>query len=298
MKVLVARTLFFSTLVLLPHTAPAQDIFKNIFTTGWGDVADIKQKAEAGNAAAQHKLADLLASRFRPAEALQWYGRAAQQSDLEAFYQVGRLLLHGAVGIPADQGVLARPAEGIFIVYRAATNGHHEASHDLSRAYKEGRGVAKDLVQAYAWLEYYTDTGPPSFMGNRVELNELAFQVDTATSQKGKRLAALYRSGKWPTLVVQPTPEPKPAPMASPPASPAKPPPRPAPRPAPNLKLNGIIPGQNPLAIINGKSLAAGETATIPAKPQSCVLKCLSIEPDSVVVFVDGESGPRTLRSK
>jgi len=128
-----------------------------------------------------------------------------------------------------------------------------------------------------------------------MELNGLAMEVDVATSQEGKRLAALYRSGRWPELVVQAAPEPQPAPVASAPEAAGKPPPSAPPKPAPVLKLNSIAMGQNPVAMINGKMLGVGETATLPTKPDACVIKCLRIEKDSVLGSIEGEAEPRQL---
>jgi hypothetical protein len=305
MKTAIARTVVVSAIVLFAHGVRAQDIFKHIITSEYGDMAEIKRKAEAGDAGAQHKLANSLAVQMRSADALQWYSKAARQGDLDGFYQVGRMILYGAGGSSKEQTVPANPSEGIRIVFRTATNGYHAASYDMHRAYKEGRGVAKDAVQAYAWLQLYVDTDHTTFLpsAKRPELNRLALEVDVATSQEGKRLATLYRSGKWPELVVQPPPEAKPAPVASAPKTPATPSPKtsatPSPKTqaklAPDLKLNSIAMGNKPTAMINGKLLGVGETATIQTKSQSCNLKCLSIDDHSVLVSIEGETEPRQL---
>jgi hypothetical protein len=159
-------------------------------------------------------------------------------------------------------------------------------------------GVAKDAVQAYAWLQLHLDTASPSFLpsARRAELNRIALGVDVATSQEGKRLAALYRSGRCPELVVLARPAPKPALAASAQKSPAKPAPSATPQPAPALKLNGIAMGPNPVAMINGKTVGVGESATIATKTGTYVLKCLKIDSDSVLVNVEGEAEPRQIR--
>lgn len=132
-------------------------------------------------------------------------------------------------------------------------------------------------------------------------MNRLALDLDVATSQAGKRLAALYKAGKWPTLtvVLQPTPlaTAPPSPLASKPtpALPAASPPKSPPRPDPGLKLKGIAYGNTPLAIINGRSLAEGQTITLPLKQKPVTLKCVKIETNSVVVTLDDEETPRRL---
>ena len=65
-----------------------------------------------------------------------------------------------------------------------------------------------------------------------------------------------------------------------------------------SLKLNGISGGITPLAIINGKTFAAGESGTIPFKPVPLAVKCLKIDTDTVTIAVDGEDAPRVLRLK
>ena len=267
------------SLFVLASNLRAQDASQYLSTTAFEDVAEVKRKAEAGDASSQYKLANLFTFQTRSADALKWYLKAAHQGDPESAYQVGRLLLYGSAGMPQDQAVAANPSEGIRIVFRAAKQGHRAAIYDMYRAYKEGRAVAKDIVQAYAWLQFEVNTSV-GLLGSphKYELNQLALQVDVATSQEGKRLAALYRSGKWPELVA-------PAPKAPP-------------KPSLNLRLSAIAPGQNPIACINGKVLAVGETATIPTKPQSCVLKCLRIDKDSVLVILEGETEPRELHFK
>src|ERR1051326_6194564 len=99
------------------------------------------------------------------------------------------MLLYGAAGAPAGQTVAPNLPEGIRLVFCAATNRHTAPYRDMYRAYKEGRGVAKDIVQAYAWLQLNADsTGGILPSQSRVELNELALQVDVATDRKSTRL--------------------------------------------------------------------------------------------------------------
>jgi hypothetical protein len=275
----------------------AQDILKHILTTGFGDMAEIKRKAEAGDRAAQAQLANALLMNFRSADALQWYAKAARQGDLESLFHAGQMLLSGRMGTPPEQSVKADPAQGVSIIFCAATNRHAGACYELYKAYKDGRGVPKDMVQAYAWLQLHVDFSPGLLPpAGKVELNNFALSVDVATSQKGKQLAALYKSGSWPVLVTQDPPPPQPASVAAPsPSLVAKP----APKPMVALKLNGLTTGgSNPLAVINGKTLAEGESARLAAKPTAVTVRCLRISADSVTVAVEGEDAPRVLQLK
>lgn len=59
--------------LVIAHSTFAQNPLSGALTMGLGDVAAIKQRAEAGDAKAQISLGDVLNSRFHAAEALQWY---------------------------------------------------------------------------------------------------------------------------------------------------------------------------------------------------------------------------------
>jgi len=67
---------------MLIQAAVAQDGLRGSFIMGMGDVTAIKQKAEAGDAAAQVALGDVLASRFHASEGLEWYRKAAAQGNV------------------------------------------------------------------------------------------------------------------------------------------------------------------------------------------------------------------------
>ena len=71
----------------------------------------------------QLSLADTLASNSRPAEALQWYRKAAAQGSIEAIYHVGELLLFGMHGIPNAQSVGAHPPEGVAARFKQPQTG-------------------------------------------------------------------------------------------------------------------------------------------------------------------------------
>jgi hypothetical protein len=280
--------------------ATAQNILSHSLNSAFRDMAQVKLDAEAGDASAQCTLANSLGSSYKSAEALQWYSKAAAQGRLDAFYQVGHMLLFGALGVPLAQGVAPKPEQGVQIVFRAATNRHVAAYYDLHRAYRDGLGVEKDMVRAYAWLQLDVESSPGLVSGRRAELNNLAMAVDVPTITAGRQEAARYKAGKWPVLVTKaPTVPKQVTPAAKGAAPPAKlPPPVAKPQVQVELKLNGIALGKNPVATINGKTVAVGETARVPAKPNPVALKCLSVEERGVSVMVEGEDGPRLLRMR
>jgi hypothetical protein len=88
---------------------------------------------------------------------------------------------------------------------QAATNHHAKACHDMASALLEGYGTHKNSVEGYAWLKLYAGTPDGSAFG-RVELNQLALQMDTEAIGRAEALAAetlkleccnLQLSGSW-----------------------------------------------------------------------------------------------------
>ncbi len=258
--------------IVLSNQANAQAQLRGMLTVGMGDIAAIKQNAEAGDAKAQVALADSLIGNFHSADALPWYRKAAEQGNSEGAYQVGRILLYGSPGIPKEQAISPNPAQGILWTFRAATNGHGEACRDMAKAYQNGWGVSADLVHAYAWFKIASES--PSSVVAKVELNQLALKLDSNAIGQGSDLADAFRRGNWesPSVVVSSV--------------------------SSDFKLSGIILGQTPLAIISGKTLAVGGSAKLRIKTGTVAIKCLKIENDSVVVAVEGEAAPRVLRLK
>ncbi len=261
--------------LLFAQMAPAQDSLHGLTTLGSGDVAATKQKAEAGDAAAQVALGDSLNYTFHASEALGWYRKAAAQGSVEGAYHVGDMLLFGAPGIPNSFTVPPDPIEGLRWTYMAATNLHPYACRNMAKALRQGPGTSTNLVAAYAWLSLFASTKQGSVTG-RVELNQLALQMDTAALQQAQNLTAQFKAGHWQ-------------------ASPT----RAIPEGDSRLKVDGIsFGGRTPLVVINGRNLSEGETATVPVKPGNLKIKCLQIEKDSVLIAVEGEDTPRWLRVK
>ena len=251
--------------------ALAQDPLRGAVTMAFGDISALKQKAEAGDPQAQVALAAALEDHHHPAEALTWYRKAAKTGNMDAIYNIGRMLLFGQTGIPHSETVQANPVEGIRLTYFAATNGYHKAIGNMSGAFERGLGVSADLTQAYAWFQLFCDLEPRAPLGQH-RLNELALKMDSPSIQQAKRLAMLMKQGQWPPLLVSQLPDAD-----------------------SRLRLNGItLGGKVQLATINGKSLAIGETMVITGKPP-VTLRLVKIEKDSVLVAVEGEDAPRRL---
>jgi TPR repeat protein len=78
---------------------PAQDPLRDTLRMGFGDIAAIRKKAEAGDVESQRAFGDSLASNFRSADAMLWFRKAANQGNVEAAYRIGNMLLFGAPSI-------------------------------------------------------------------------------------------------------------------------------------------------------------------------------------------------------
>lgn len=262
-----------ASVLLICSSSAAQQPPGGALASGRGDLAAIKQKAEAGDAPAQLALADALSSKFRASEALEWYRKAAAQGNIDATYHVGHTLLFGAPGIPKALAVAPNPPEGIRWTFQAATNLHPKACYDMSNALRHGLGTSTNLVAAYAWLSLYAGSPDGSVVG-KVHLDELALELDTAALAQAQALATAFKAGTWMRPVIRIIPEND-----------------------PRLRLDGVtLGGKVPLAIISGQTVAQGESFKLTAPPGPVTITCTSVSKDSASVVVEGEPVPRLLR--
>ena len=102
--------------------------------------------AENGNRSARVALGYLYANgecvTKDEAEALRHYRIAAEKGDRHAQFEVGHALEFGQMGLDKD------PAAAVRLYRQAAEQGHPEALHGLAVLYHEGRGVARNGVEA------------------------------------------------------------------------------------------------------------------------------------------------------
>jgi TPR repeat protein len=255
------------------NVAPAQAPLSGALKMSFSDVVATKQRAEAGDPQAQLSLGDTLAFNFKAADALVWYRKSAEQDLVEAKSRAGEMLLFGRPGIPASQCVAQDPVEGIRWTFEAATNFNAKACLNMSKCFQNGIGVNVNLVEAYAWLELYNEKD--TIVGQGL-LNQLALQLDTQGIQKAQTMASEFQSGHWPLIS-----------------------PRKIAEGDLRLKLEGIMfGGKVPLASINGRSLAEGESADVSLKKDHLKIKCIQIQKDSVLILIEGENESRRLQLK
>ena len=113
------------------------------------DIADLKGKADKGDAEAMFQLGRLYADgkdvKKDEFEALKWYKRAAAKDHTKAEVQIGSFYAHGF-------GVIQDWAESIKWYRKAALKGDTTAQHNLGLDYLHGHGVEKDVEMAAFWL--------------------------------------------------------------------------------------------------------------------------------------------------
>ncbi len=102
---------------------------------------EVKAKAQAGDAESEYQLGlryyngESVAKDF--AEAVKWFGKAAEQGFAPAQSDLGRSYLNGE-GVPKDV------AEAVKWFRKAAEQNFAKAQNNLGLCYAKGDGVAKD----------------------------------------------------------------------------------------------------------------------------------------------------------
>ena len=119
-------------------------------------VADIRQKAEGGEAQAQYRLGRCYDTGFAVAEdkdaAVRWYRKAAEQGVALAQCNLGVCYANG-YGVAQDKAAAVR-------WYRtAAEQGLAEAQYNLGVCYADGVGVAEDKAAAVRWYRKAAEQG-------------------------------------------------------------------------------------------------------------------------------------------
>jgi hypothetical protein len=90
----------------------------------------------------------------------------------------------------AGRGTAANLEEGVASYKKAAAAGHITAQNNLGNAYWTGRGVEKDLVEAYKWFELAAERGQSSAVRNREQLRK---QINDSDLQEAVRRAKTWK---------------------------------------------------------------------------------------------------------
>jgi localization factor PodJL len=110
-----------------------------------------------------------------------WYGRAAEQGHVRAMHNLGVLL---AGGDRADYTAAAR------WFARAAERGLVDSQFNLAVLHESGRGVTKDLRQAYIWFALAAKSGDTAAVRR---LGQVAAQLQPAELAAAEQSVAGWR---------------------------------------------------------------------------------------------------------
>jgi TPR repeat protein len=168
-------------LVVLGPAVLAQD------TPTTQELADLRARAEAGDASAQFNLGVAAYENGEGvpgggAEAVRWFRLAAEQGHASAQFNLGLMYANGR-GVPQNDVEAGRR-------YRlAAEQGNASAQLNLGVLYATGEGVPQDAVEAIQWYRLAAEQGNPMAQFN------LGYQYDTGEGvpQDATEALAWYR---------------------------------------------------------------------------------------------------------
>ncbi|MBL6945893.1 MAG: SEL1-like repeat protein [Rhodospirillales bacterium] len=154
----------------------------------------IEPKAKAGEPAAQFALAQYFQKGLgvdkNPAQAIQWYRKAAEKAHIEAQFALGKMYESGE-GPKQD---FRRAAEWYEL---AANLGRHAgAQFALGQLYYDGRGVANDPAEAVKWYRLSAERGHPGAQYRLGAIYEAGWAVkaDPAEAYKWYTLSTRKRA--------------------------------------------------------------------------------------------------------
>lgn len=208
-------------------------------------------------------------------EAIWAYRQAAKTGNLQGILAAGEILFQqGRAGNSREQ--VLQLAEGLGYLFVAATNRQPQACVRLAEALENGVGVQTNLVRAYAWLQVAAQTAPAL----KADLDRLVIRLEPEEILQAQKLGREYFSGHWPAKVA-----------------------RPVDQGDSRLQVQGVSVGvSGPLVILNGDSLAAGETISVPPAKGSknpgagkLTVSCCKIGSDYLLVSVSGEPNLKLL---
>jgi TPR repeat protein len=144
--VVVTLALLFSAAVAGPSGAPTSPVHET-----QNDLARLQADAAAGDPAAMYQLGLRFQQgkgvRKNADEAVMWFHRAAAEGQADAMLQLG--MLHESEG----RGVANDNSKAALWYGKAAKLGQGSAMFYLGTLYSDGRGVRRDMVEAYKWLD-------------------------------------------------------------------------------------------------------------------------------------------------
>jgi hypothetical protein len=179
-----------------------------LISVSFGQIDDLRKKAEDGNTFAQTDLADLYTKGESVpkdyVEAAKWYRKAAETGSHRGQTGLGLAYVMGH-GVPKDN------LEAVKWFREAADDGYAAAQVYLGLAFQLGEGVPQDAIEAYA---YFNLAGAQFSRFAREELEKLEKTLTpeqiTAGQHRSKELQKEIEAKKEFGERVKPEPEPEP----------------------------------------------------------------------------------------
>ena len=180
----VIRLVILVALLLGPGLVSGADVNKGLAAYDVGDYetafAECMPLAQEGDTTAQFCIGRMYANGFGvmmdDAEALKWYGLAAESGHAEAQYNLGVMNANGW-GVPMNDGEAAK-------YYRlSAEQGFVQAMSALAYVTYRGIGVEENLAEGYMWYHIAAELGDTAAISNRDDLAKKLAQEDIVSAQ-------------------------------------------------------------------------------------------------------------------
>lgn len=117
-----------------------------------------------------------------PADALNWYTKAAQQGSMDAATDIALIYANG-------KGVARDPAQAVVWFRRAAEGGDGSAQYNLALMYERGEGVSQDYKEAVRW---FTAAADQNLVPPLLALAEISLQPPNSTMTADVKKAMQY----------------------------------------------------------------------------------------------------------
>jgi TPR repeat protein len=118
------------------------------------------------------------------AQAIRWWGEAAEKGHVEAQLKLGWWLLKGGDVVKQDQ------AAGMNWLLMAANQGQPQAQYEVGIGYWKGRGVKPDPIAAYMWLDLCATE--PGFDNAAAYRDELAKTMSPEQVTQAKQMVQAF----------------------------------------------------------------------------------------------------------
>jgi hypothetical protein len=253
----VARILTVFSLILLSANPILADL---------PALAEIKKRAEAGEAASQSRLAKSFHDAYKYDEACDWYRKAALQGEINALLALARYYVKGMPKMFGQNAVKANSRAAVALYELLASMGEPRAQLELANQYNRGTIVPRNRAKAY---QLYRLCG---LVTSQPSLDLVILEIPTPEIEELERRVREFKPVSFEVALIQMLKS--------------------------ELTLDGILGSEGvKVASINGVVFGVGETNEVEAAGLTLKLQCKSIERDKVHVAHGNHSFELILRT-